>query len=433
MVTKSHSKNMENSKRRTIEGSLCKKIYFTLLTLSFIFVFCNKKVAAQAIIKNDSIKPYIHFLESEKFLSAKEYILSKFEKYDIVIISERHHADMTQYEVILDVVTDYQFNGNIYTEVGVTNMSEKINTFLLNSTLTQEEKERELLSIYRDIDFNLLWEKYNFYHLLSEIFEINKNRKEGDKIKIFPTDVAFDWDEYTTSGEYAEFDKLLDSQSWMDRDRIMGKNFVRLYERAKKENPERKKALVIQNTYHGYIRIPTYLPLPTEPDIYSTGEYIFKTYPNQTTNIYINFLKSVDGFKNLSNNGIIDAAFEYTKKDNIGFDLKNTPIGNTKFDLYRFGGDYDTNVDFAYIFDGMIFYKPLKELVLRLYIPNIYPKEFEEQFFYRVAIIRNQTLEEARNDAENIKILKMINNPVETSLDKKKLDWISEQIRRWIE
>ena len=50
----------------------------------------------------------------------------------------------------------------------------------------------------------------------------------------------------------------------------------------------------------------------------------------------------------------------------------------------------------------MIFYKPLKDLILKWYIPDIYSKEFEEQFFYRVAIIRNQTLEEAKKDEKNV-------------------------------
>lgn len=190
--------------------------------------------------------------------------------------------------------------------------------------------------------------------------------------------------------------------------------------------------LVIQNTYHGYKRIPTYLPLPTEPTIYSVGEYIYKTYPDKTFGIYINFYKS-GSLGNLSNNGIFDAAFEYTKKTNVGFDLKDTPIGNTKFDLYRFGGGYDTNVNFDYIFDGMIFYKPLKELVLKSGIPNIYPKEYEEVFFSKVALFSNQTLEEAPKNEGNINILKMINTPVETPLNKEMLENISNQIKKWIE
>ena len=268
--------------------------------------------------------------------------------------------------------------------------------------------------------------------MLSEVYDINQNRKEEEKILIFPTDVAFDYNEYQTSEAWATFNKL-NSYPWMDRDVIMGRNFVNFYESSKRKYPERKKALVIQNTYHGYTRIPTYLPLPTKPDIYSTGEYIYKTYPEKTFNIYINFLRSTGGFKELSNEGIIDAAFEYTKKDNIGFDLKNTPIGNTKFDLYQFGGGYDTNVNFAYIFDGMIFYKPLKDLVLKWFIPNLYPKEYETQYFSRMAIIRNQTLEEAMNDKQNIETLKLINNAVEMSLEKETLEGISKQIEKWIE
>jgi hypothetical protein len=336
---------------------------------------------------------------------------------------------MTQYEVILDVIKDERFKGNIYTEIGVANMAERLNNFLLNPTFTAEEKERELLNIYRDIDCFVTWENYNYYQLISEVYEVNKNRKTENKILIFPTDVAFDWNDFTTSEAYNLFLDLLENRTrGIDRNVIMGRNFVHFYETVIYENPDKKKALVIQNTYHGYTRKP---PYSSEPLIYSTGEYIYKTYPNKTFGIYINCLRTTIEWNKLSNDGIIDAAFEYTKKNNIGFDLKDTPIGNTKFDLYWFGWGHSINFD--YIFDGMIFYKPLKELVLKQGIPNYYPKEYEEQFFYRIALDRNQTLEEAMNDKENIELLKEINTPIERSLDKETLEAIDEQIRKWIE
>jgi tripartite-type tricarboxylate transporter receptor subunit TctC len=81
----------------------------------------------------------------------------------------------------------------------------------------------------------------------------------------------------------------------------------------------------------------------------------------------------------------------------------------------------------------MIFYKPLKEFVIKQGIPNYYPKEYEEEFFRRVAIANNQTLEEAMNDEENIEYLKEINTPIERSLDKETLEAISEQIKKWIQ
>jgi|SRR5690554_281645 len=397
----------------------------------FLLILLSNDVFSQNKIKNDSIKPYIEFLQQNNFPTAKDYILEKFRTYDIVVLSERHHADMTQYEVILDVIKDENFTGNVYTEVGVSNMYQKINRFLLNDTFTEEEKEKELLSLYRDVDYTVVWEKYNYYHLLNEIYEINKTRNPQEKILLFPTDIAFDWNEYTTSEKYALFDGFMEnSYLGLDRDVIMGKNFVRFYEFAKNRNPERKQALVIQNTYHAYVRIPTYLPLPTKPDIYSTGEYIYKTYPEQTFCIYINFLKS-GGFNSLSNNGIIDASFAYTQVDNVGFDLKDTPIGNTVFDLYNFGGNYDT-VNYDYIFDGMIFYKPVKDMVLKWNIPNIYPKELEEQYFKRAAVVYDLTVEEVKQD-KDYSDLKIINTPYETKLQEETQKRITSQISKWIQ
>jgi hypothetical protein len=251
-----------------------KKLILLLLAAGVFFGAYNNKVTAQMTIKNDSIKPYIHFLENNTFLSAKEYILSKFETYDIVVLSERLHPEMTQYEVILDVVKDERFKGNIYTEVGVANMAERLNEFLLNSTFTEEEKERELLSIIRDIDYFVIWHNYNYYQLLSEVYEINKTRKKEDKILIFPTDVAFDWNDFTTSEAYNLFLDLMENRTrGIDRNMIMGENFVDFYQTAKYENSNKNKALVIQNTYHGYVRIP--FRLPPYPLIYSTGEYIY--------------------------------------------------------------------------------------------------------------------------------------------------------------
>ncbi|MDY0090756.1 MAG: hypothetical protein RBR78_10390 [Flavobacteriaceae bacterium] len=399
--------------------------------LVFLLFLLSNGAFSQTKIKNDSIKPYIEFLQKNKFPTAKDYILEKFKTHNIVILSERHHADMTQYEVIIDVIKDEDFKGNVYTEVGVSNMYQKINHFLLNDKLSEEEQEQELLNIYRDIDYTVVWEKYNYYYLLNEIYNINKTRNLKDKILLFPTDIAFDWNDFTTSEKYAFFDNLIENPYFgIDRNVIMGKNFVSFYEFSKQRNPQRKQALVIQNTYHAYVRIPTYLPLPSKPDIYSTGEYIYKTYPEQTFCIYINFLKS-GSFDSLSNNGIIDASFAYTKTDNIGFDLKGTPVGNTVFDLYNFGENYDT-VNYDYIFDGLIFYKPVTEMVLKWNIPNIYPKEWEEQYFKRIVVSSDLTVEEVKKD-KNYSDLKAVNISYENKLNEDALQKIGHQISKWIE
>lgn len=385
------------------------------------------------------LEPYVKFLNDNHFPTAKDYILNKFKTKDIVIISERNHQDLSQYEVIFDVLKDPKFKGNIYTEIGSSNNYKRINDFLLNSNLSKSEMENELLDIYRNLSHHLIWEKYSYYSLLKTIYQINKTRNEINKILLFPLDVSFDWKDIKSHSQYKKFKEYLSHRkiekdikiavATINRNAVMGQNFVSFFEYAKKRNPERIKALIIENTYHGYIRIPEFSPRPTEPKIFSTGQYIFKTYPNITTNIYVNYY--TQAFANgLTNNGLFDASFYYTKIDNIGFDLKNTPFGNAKFDLYDFGGSDYKETTFDYIFDGMIYYKPVSELDYVIGIPNVYPKKYEKQFYERISLVLGITYEQSVNKYN--KILNKINQVehinVSDSIKKK----INMQIKYWL-
>lgn len=373
------------------------------------------------------IIPYVSYLEGRKFPTAKDYILEKFKSNDIVILSEREHRDITQYEFIIEVLKDENFKGNIYTEVGCNNNYKVINQFLLNDKLSENEVENELLNIYRDLDYEIVWEKYNFYFLLSSVFEINKTRNTKDKILLFPLDVSFDWNEISCHSHYNFFYESIEN-GLIDRNVIMGKNFIKFYEFAQRRNSDRNKALVILNTYHGYSNIPEFLPLPTQPEINSAAEYIFKTYPSTTFNIYINYFKqAADG--TLTNNGLFDAALEISKKANLGFDLKNTPFGNATFDLYNFGDDYDKNIKFDYIFNGMIYYKSIKEMRFVVGIPNIYPKEFENQFYERLSIIEGTPIDETIKNNEDF--LNEVNTKKTFYLEDSIIKKIEEQINLW--
>ena len=95
---------------------------------------------------------YEDFL-ADQHLSAKEYILSLFEKYDIVILCERDHREITQYDLILDVISDKRFRsevGNIYTEIGNFQRNDILNEFLCNDALSDRAARREALEIQRD-------------------------------------------------------------------------------------------------------------------------------------------------------------------------------------------------------------------------------------------------------------------------------------------
>lgn len=80
---------------------------------------------------------YEDFLASQN-LSAKEYILSLFKKYDIVILCERDHRELTQYDLILEVISDEQFRaevGNVYTEIGNYQRNNFLNEYLCDDAL----------------------------------------------------------------------------------------------------------------------------------------------------------------------------------------------------------------------------------------------------------------------------------------------------------
>lgn len=52
-------------------------------------------------------------------VSAKDYVLQLFDKYDIVVLGERNHDEMTQYDLFYDIVSDTLFIqrvGHIFTE-----------------------------------------------------------------------------------------------------------------------------------------------------------------------------------------------------------------------------------------------------------------------------------------------------------------------------
>ena len=87
-------------------------------------------------------------------------------------------------------------------------------------------------------------------------------------------------------------------------------------------------------------------------------------------------------------------------------------------------------IDYQYIFDGMIFYKPLSEINLVYGIPNICSKEFEDDFYKRVALTENISIEEAKK--QNAEFYKSLDKIQEKKLDDKVLENIKQQIDKWI-
>ncbi len=401
-----------------------------LLILSLILLLFPFPITAQ--YDEIPFKSYVDFLESSTFQSPVEYLSSSFEEKDILIFSERYHPEFTQYELLVDFMKNSRFKGDVYTEVGVYNMGPAVHDFLKKEGLSKAEKKDLLLELFRDLDYDPIWSNYNYYYLLSSVYDINQDRSAEDKIMVHPLDIVFSWDSMQNHAQYKLLFDMMEPQNDLPpvihRNAVMARHFIRSYGDAKRNNSNKVKAVVIMNTYHAYTYIPSYRPNPNEPRVYSTGQYIFKSFPEITKGIMINGLGNAG---NLAADRKWDAAFETTGNKPLAFDLKDTPFGRTRFDLYRFGGGYE-EASFEEILEGFIFYVAVPEQKFMIGIPGIFDDpDFRETYIRRSAISWGMSLEAAKSSKEISSEMEELNEiSIPEWLD---LDQYRKETSRWIE
>lgn len=271
----------------------------------FLFVLCALCSHVNAQSKKE-IEPYIAFLESMEKISAKDYVISMFKDNDIVILCERNHQDITQYDLFLEIIQDPYFIENvgvIFTEVGSQILNPDLNRFLQNRSLSEKKIEEEALNFQRQCMFSV-WEKSNFSYFIKGIHNINKKLADNKKVKMFPTDVIY------IEGEPTE-EKVLDMimTRMIKRDELMGAYIIEKFNQMKNSNPS-QKALIVMNYRHAYKRA-----IPKSSD--NTGIYLAKEYPGKVANILIN---TYNIFQNMPlQQGKWDAAFKATSIENTGF------------------------------------------------------------------------------------------------------------------
>ena len=74
-----------------------KAFFFTLI----LKISSLLPVPVQIIVPG-SLAPYVSFIERQE-LSDKDYILCLLNRYDIVVLCERKHNELTQYESLPDL------------------------------------------------------------------------------------------------------------------------------------------------------------------------------------------------------------------------------------------------------------------------------------------------------------------------------------------
>ena len=85
---------------------------------------------------HEAIAPYVAFLEEHQ-QGAVDYVLSLFDRFDLVILCERSHPETSQYDLFFDVVRDERFTrrvGHVFTEVGTSAVRPAVEAYLMGSS-----------------------------------------------------------------------------------------------------------------------------------------------------------------------------------------------------------------------------------------------------------------------------------------------------------
>jgi hypothetical protein len=330
---------------------------FRKCCLSLLVLFLSSIVAAQ---DNGALNTYTDFLQKQN-TTAKDYILSLFDKYDIVILCERDHREITQYDLILDVLRDERFTQNVknvYSEIGNAKNNDMLDSFLHNPALTPEEVSQSVMNIHRNSYGAPLWEKANYSYYIEGVYNINKKLSPENQINIRGLDIGIDW-KYATENDI----RLRDSLVNHSRDSILALNFINYY---KTQNTN--KALVILNYRHALLK-----------DLFgreNAGRFIADLYNGQVANIFINSfgLKRDDESVVVSaiQDGKWDASFIKAGKQDVGFNFADSPFGNDSFDIIPF----PNNFNYSQMFTGFVYYTYFPDLRIVTGIKGLIDDEF---------------------------------------------------------
>ncbi len=330
-----------------------------------LFVCLIASVAAKA----QTVAEYVDYMQ-QKGMEPKEYIFEAFRKHDVVILGERDHRDTTQYEFILDVLADPRFAeevGYVYTEVGVVNQTENANRLVKGNYATYNDFHSAFVQFYRNMDYEILWDKYNAGKFIRGLYEINKTLPDERKITWGLTDRPWDWSKAVYDGGEYSYSTVYDH-----RDRQMAENFLDMY-RAQPLRDGRRKALVLTNAPHA----------DKSKAAKKEGYYITKALGKERVKVVMMNWYDFVGEDDLFADGAWDAAFERTGCKPVAVDFHGSPFGRVRQKNWG---------RWSKVADGMIFYVPFYRFVSVIGTPGIFGTDFVDEYKRRYAITRGEPL-----------------------------------------
>lgn len=296
-----------------------------------------------------SAAAYVRFLR-QQHTSPVDYTIGLFDRYDIVILCERIHPEVTQWDFIRDVVADPRFAervGRVFTEYGTRAQQAYLDGFMAAPGLTEAEVAERARHLLRNPNVWPVWTNTNFYTYLTRLYRLNQALPPDQRIRHYLTDQPLLWDGLTAEG-YQEFHKGL-----IDRDRDMAQLVIDEVRRLHEAGDPRPKALVVMNYRHAFrLRDGT-----DGRRLRNTAEYIYQAFADRSANVLLN-TDIPFAFAPIAG-GAWDAAFARLGNPPLGFDLAGTPFGEDAFDQFYFDPSMKYRHRYSGVFTGFIFAHPM--------------------------------------------------------------------------
>ncbi len=306
-----------------------------------------------------SIRTYLDFLKRTS-MSPRDYIFDLFARYDVVVLSERAHSEMTQWDFIFDLIKDPRFServGHVFTELGQIGMQSHLDEFMQAPGLSKQEIDERAFYVMRNWSVWPRWHRVNFFTYLRRLYALNQSLPLEQRIRHHFTDMAVDWPNLTSQ-------KMADHwKAASRRDESMAQVIVDEIKREEQGGGKRIKGLVIMNYRHAFDLTggrPGAQP-------FNCLEYLRRALQDRVANVRIN----EDLFWPVAE-GVWNEAFAQNGNRPVGFDLAGSPFGQDPFDLFPFNPAVRGRLKYQDVFTGFVHVNPNSTQYGLEYIPGYY-------------------------------------------------------------
>jgi hypothetical protein len=374
-------------------------LYATLCTAAVLARTAGVQGATPTTNYDKAIDPYVQFLQQQK-QTPVDYLVGLFQTYDLVVLCERSHPEVTQYDMIYELAADRRFQqqaGHIFMENGTRTLQPAVESFLTDDTLSEPQAQEKLRLIFRNFDWSGTSSQTNVYGFLQKIRGLNRSLPKDERVHLYPSDLDFDWSR-ATKESYSTMCQQLGR-----RDRIMADHVVAKFNEIR-QSAVRNKALVIMNYRHAFPHIRVERGGRSKTFENMTG-FLMAAYPGRVANVMINNVRPLPGSSDnqlvLSalQDGKWDAAFAVLGNPSLGFSFRSSPFGADDFDYFAL--PFPIGKTYQDVFTGYVFYKPPAEHRMSFSIPGLLDPQFADEMLRRCRIRgENRSAEEIAREIE---------------------------------